>query len=56
MDFWYRDILKALKYLLYRKSFAVHMCWASVRHFDIQQHSVYTEMNTSLWWWDVQVC
>ena len=25
-EFWYRDILESLKYLLYRKSFAAYMC------------------------------
>jgi len=55
-EFWYRDILESLKYLLRRKSFAAHMCWAPVRHFDTQQDRVYTEMNTATWWWDMQVC
>jgi len=52
-EFWYRDILESLKYLLRWKSFAAHMCWALVRHFDIQQDTVYTEMNTATWWWNM---
>jgi len=35
-EFWYQDILESLKYLLHRKSFAAHMCWAPVSHFDTQ--------------------
>jgi len=32
-EFWHRDILESLKYLLRRKLFATHMCWAPVKHF-----------------------
>jgi len=45
-EFWYRDILEVLKYLLRLKFFALHMFWAPVRHFDTQKERVYTEMNT----------
>ena len=55
-EFWYRDILKVLKYLLRRKSFQPHMSWAPVKQFDSQQERVYTEMNTASWWWNTQVC
>ena len=54
-EFWYRDILEVLKYLLRRKSFVGHMLWAPVKQFDTQQERVYTEMNTASWWWDTQV-
>jgi len=54
-EFWYRDILEVLKYLLHLKFFAPHMFWAPVRHFDTQKERVYMEMNTSSWWWDTQV-
>ncbi|KAF8415030.1 hypothetical protein EV426DRAFT_579132 [Tirmania nivea] len=55
MEFWYRNILESLKYLLRRKSFAPYMCWAPVKQFDTQQERVYTEMNTASWWWDTQM-
>jgi len=49
-EFWYRDILQVLKYLLRRKSFAQHMFWALVKNFDGQDERVYTEMNIASWW------
>lgn len=55
-EFWYRDILKVLKFLLRRKSLGRHMFWAPVRQFDTQHERVYSEMNTASWWWDTQVC
>jgi len=48
-EFWYRDILEVLKYLLRLKFFALHMFWAPVRHWDMQKERVYTEMNTGSW-------
>ena len=54
-EFWYRDILQVLKYLLRRKSFAPHMFWVPVKNFDGQHERVYMEMNTASWWWDTQV-
>ena len=54
-EFWYRDILESLKYMLRRKSLAAHMSWAPTRHFDTHGERVYTEMNTASWWWDTQV-
>jgi len=49
-EFWYRDILDSLKYLLRWKAFGMHMCWAPVRYFDTQQERVNMEMNTCSWW------
>ena len=54
-EFWYRDVLQVLKYLLRRKSFAPHMIWAPVKNLDGRRERVYTEMNTASWWWDTQV-
>jgi len=49
-EFWYRDILQVLKYLLRRKSFSSHMFWAPVKNFDGRHERVYTKMNTASWW------
>ena len=54
-EFWYRDILQVLKYLLRWKSFSSHMFWAPVKNIDGRHERVYTEMNTASWWWDRQV-
>jgi len=54
-EFYYRDILQVLKYLLRQKSFSSHIFWALVKNFDKRHDRVYTEMNTASWWWDRQV-
>ena len=54
-EFWYRDIMSILKYLLWRKSFASHLVWAPIEHFDYHGERVYTEMHSGTWWWDTQV-
>ena len=48
-EFWYRDVLQVLKYLLRRKSFALHMFWAPVMNFDGRRERVYMEMTTASW-------
>jgi len=54
IEFWYRDILLVLKYLLRQKSFASQMVWTPIQHYDSQGERVYTEMNTGTWWWHTQ--
>ena len=54
-EFWYRDIVKCIRYLLRRKSYAQSMFWEPVREFDDAGEGVYTELNTGLWWWETQV-
>ena len=54
-EFWYRDIMSILNYLLRRKLFASHMVWAPIHHFDCYGERVYTEMHSGTWWWDTQV-
>ena len=54
-EFWYRDIMSVLKYLLGWKSFTSHMVWAPIQHFDCHGERVYTEMYSAIWWWDTQV-
>ena len=49
-EFWYRDIMLVLKYLLQRISCDSHMVWAPIQHFDSQGERVYTEMNSGMWW------
>ena len=54
-EFWYRDILKCIRYLLRRKSYAKSMFWEPIQEFDDVGERVYTELNTGLWWWETQV-
>ena len=53
-EFWYWDIMFSLKCLLWGKSFATHMVWARIQHFDCNGKKVYTPMQSGSWWWDTQ--
>ena len=55
IEFWYRDILLVLKYLLRWKSFASQILWTYIQHYDSQGERVYTEMNTGTSWWHTEV-
>jgi len=46
IEFWYRDVLECIKYLLGRQSYGGNMLWSPVREFDASGKQVYTEMNT----------
>ena len=54
-EFWYPDILSIRKYLLQWKSFASHIVWAPIQHFNCHGERVYTEMHPGTWWWNTQV-
>jgi len=54
-EFWYRDVLECIKYLLGRQSYGGNILWSPVREFDGTGERVYTEMNTGNWWWNTQV-
>ena len=45
-EVWYQDIMSVLKYLLWPESFASHMVWAPIQHFDYHGERVYTEMHS----------
>jgi len=55
-EFWYRDVLDCIQYLVRQKCYAKDIVWSPVRDFDAHGERVYTEMNTGTWWWDTQVC
>ena len=48
-EFWYRDVLEYIKYLLRRQYYAESMVWSPVREFDGSGERVYSEMHTADW-------
>jgi len=54
-EFWYRNILDCIRYLVWQKCYEKDIVWSPVRDFDVHGDRVYTEMNTGTWWWDTQV-
>jgi hypothetical protein len=54
-EFWSRNVLECIRYLVRQKCYEKNIVWSPVREFDAQGERVYTEMNTGTWWWDTQV-
>jgi len=54
-EFWYRNVLDCIRYLVRQKCYEKDIVWSPVRDFDVHGDRVYTEMNTGTWWWDTQV-
>jgi len=56
IKFFYRDVVECIHYLLRQKAFAQDLIFEPSREFDSQGCRVYTEMHTTDWWWEMQVC
>jgi hypothetical protein len=54
-EFFYRNILDCIQYLLHQRAFVKHMLWEPVELFNRDGDRIYSEMNTGSWWWDQQV-
>jgi len=54
-EFWYRNILDCIRYLVRQKCYEKDIVWSPVWDFDVHGDKVYMEMNTGTWWWDTQV-
>jgi len=54
-EFWYRNVLDCIHYLVRQKCYEKDIVWSPVWDFDVHGDRVYTEMNTGTWWWDTQV-
>ncbi|KAF8435254.1 hypothetical protein BGX38DRAFT_1286781 [Terfezia claveryi] len=52
VQFRYRNIISAVKYLLRQKVYAANMVWGPRREYDKQGNRIYSEMNTGTWWED----
>ncbi|KAF8415915.1 hypothetical protein BGX38DRAFT_1244983, partial [Terfezia claveryi] len=55
VQFRYRNIISAVKYLLRQKVYAADMVWGPRREYDKQGNRIYSEMNTGTWWEDAQL-
>ena len=54
-DFYLRNIVACVQYLISQPAFAKHMSWAPVRATSYDGTRVYSELNTGDWWWETQV-
>jgi hypothetical protein len=55
VQFRYRNIISAVKYLLRQKIYAADMVWGPRPEYDKQGNRMYSEINTGTWWEDTQV-
>ncbi|KAF8451274.1 hypothetical protein BGX38DRAFT_497654 [Terfezia claveryi] len=53
-DFYYRNIIDCIKYLLRQRAYVTHMLWEPVKLFNKDNERIYSEMNMGSWWWDQQ--
>jgi hypothetical protein len=51
---YYTDIFKCIEFLLAHLPFQAHLDFEPVRLADSDGCRIYSEMNTSDWWWDSQ--
>ena len=49
-DFYYRDLLACVPYLLHQKTYAQSLVWAPIRERDHYRERVYSELHTGTWW------
>jgi hypothetical protein len=54
-EFWYRDPITIVKFLLQQRTFVDELVYAPVKVFDAAGQQVFTEMHTGNWWWSTQV-
>ena len=55
-EFFHRDILQCIAYLLKQKAFPSHWAWKSKKVFDYEGVRQYNELYTGDWWAKVEVC
>jgi len=54
-EFWYRNIIHCVEYLLAQRAYYESLVWAPVREYNIPGERVYSELHTAEWWWETQV-
>src|SRR5258706_1240879 len=54
-EFYYRDLLACIRYLLRQKAYRDHLVWAPTREQNTAGERIYSELHTAEWWWDTQV-
>ena len=55
VEYFVRDIISCIRYLVSQTAFAEHMTWAPIRVKALDGSRVFTELNTGEWWWETQV-
>lgn len=55
VEFFLRDIILSIRYLVSQPAFSSHMTWEPVRAKAYDGSRVYSELNTGDWWWEKQV-
>jgi len=55
VQFYYRNIISMVKYLLRQKAYAGDMVWGPQEEYDREGNQVYSEINTVIWWKNNQV-
>lgn len=53
-DFYYRNIIDCIKYLLRQRAYVTYVHWEPVKLFNSDNERIYYDMNTGSWWWDQQ--
>jgi hypothetical protein len=56
IEFYSRDILRCVWWLLKQPAYADDLVYAPERHFNDAGSRIYGEMHTGDWWWEQQVC
>ncbi|KAF8415845.1 hypothetical protein EV426DRAFT_541641, partial [Tirmania nivea] len=51
-EFYYRNIIEYIQYLLVQRAFVPHIVWEPVKVFNKDSERIYLELNTTSWWWD----
>jgi hypothetical protein len=54
--FWYGDPVRCIEFLMQQPSFKEDMVYAPVREYNEAGERMYSEINSSDWWWKMQVC
>jgi len=54
-EFFHRNILECIQYLLRQKSFSQHWAWSSKKEYDFEGVRQYHEMYTGDWWARIEV-
>ena len=55
MEFYLRDIIPCIQYLVSQPAFSNHVVWEPIHAKAYDGSRVYSELNTGDWWWEKQV-
>jgi len=55
LPFVYRDVLGCVRYLLRQIAYRDDLVYTPRPEYDPSGQRIYAEMNTPVWWWDLQV-